>query len=240
MGIRKGYPFSRRAYKQGWGILSKSIFGLLGLGACAAKGIKDAVESNAISANNDTHNSTIPNIENKNKAPRISNGDTNDKKIISDNIANNDYRCLSVEEYIISGEYKSDYASASLSCFKRENGNPYYHIKIRIMQRDFVYVLKGEIMLIKLDNEDILEFKNMFESKSDTRRYGQLITLSYHISEEQINNISEHKITKMRVSFGSKYKNINVSASDLSMYISKSYTKIMDRLSKKPSIYEGF
>lgn len=216
MGTRKGYPFSRRAYKQGWGILSKSIFGLLGLGACAAKGIKDAVESNAISANNDTHNSTIPNI------------------------ANNDYRCLSVEEYIISGEYKSDYASASLSCFKRENGNPYYHIKIRIMQRDFVYVLKGEIMLIKLDNGDILEFKNMFESKSDTRRYGQLITLSYHISEEQINNISEHKITKMRVSFGSKYKNINVSASDLSMYISKSYTKIMDRLSKKPSIYEGF
>lgn len=48
MGTRKGYPFSRRAYKQGWGILSKSIFGLLGLGACAAKGIKDAVDSNAV------------------------------------------------------------------------------------------------------------------------------------------------------------------------------------------------
>nr|DAH35780.1 MAG TPA: hypothetical protein [Caudoviricetes sp.] len=46
MGTRKGYPFSRRQYKQGWGILSKSIFGLLGLGACAAKGIKDAVEDN--------------------------------------------------------------------------------------------------------------------------------------------------------------------------------------------------
>ena len=108
------------------------------------------------------------------------------------------------------------------------------------MQRDFAYVLKGEIMLIKLDNGDILEFNNMFESKSDTRKYGQLITLSYHISEEQINNISEHKVTKMRVSLGNKYKNINVSNSDLSMYISKSYLKIMDRLSKKPFIYDGF
>ena len=227
MGTRKGYPFSRRAYKQGWGILSKSIFGLLGLGAFVSPfDIRGALFLFSILGIVLLCVSLF--------------ADTNDKKIISDNIANNDYRCLSVEEYIISGEYKSDYASASLSCFKRENGNPYYHIKIRIMQRDFVYVLKGEIMLIKLDNGDILEFKNMFESKSDTRRYGQLITLSYHISEEQINNISEHKITKMRVSFGSKYKNINVSASDLSMYISKSYTKIMDRLSKKPSIYEGF
>lgn len=58
MGTRKGYPFSRRAYKQGWGILSKSIFGLLGLGACAAKGIKDVVESNAVSSVN--ANKTIP------------------------------------------------------------------------------------------------------------------------------------------------------------------------------------
>lgn len=240
MGTRKGYPFSRRAYKQGWGILSKSIFGLLGLGACAAKGIKDAVDSNAVSDNNNTRDSAIPNIETKNKVPRISNGNTNDKGIISDTITNDNYRCLSVAEYIISGEYKSDYTSASLSCLNRGNGSPYFQIKILIMQRDFAYVLKGEIMLIKLDNGDILEFNNMFESKSDTRKYGQLITLSYHISEEQINNISEHKVNKMRVSLGNKYKNINVSNSDLSMYISKSYLKIMDRLSKKPSIYDGF
>jgi hypothetical protein len=46
MGTRKGYPFSRRAHKQGLGFLTKSIIGLLGAGAYAADGIKKAVEDN--------------------------------------------------------------------------------------------------------------------------------------------------------------------------------------------------
>lgn len=53
MGARKGYPypFSRMAYKQVWGILSNTILGLLGLGVCAAKGIKNAVESSSTAVN---------------------------------------------------------------------------------------------------------------------------------------------------------------------------------------------
>jgi len=48
MGTRKDYPFPRRAYKQGCGILSNIVLACIGLGVCAAKGIKNAVESNAV------------------------------------------------------------------------------------------------------------------------------------------------------------------------------------------------
>ena len=44
----------------------------------------------------------------------------------------------------------------------------------------------------------------------------------------------------MRISVGNKYKDIDVSNYDLSMYILESYLKIKDRLSKETSIYEGF
>lgn len=47
MRTRKGYPFSRRAYKQGLGVLTNGIFGLLGLGAWAAESAARAAESNA-------------------------------------------------------------------------------------------------------------------------------------------------------------------------------------------------
>ena len=40
MGTRKGYPFSRRAYKQGWGIFITSLIVLFGIGLFAVKCIK--------------------------------------------------------------------------------------------------------------------------------------------------------------------------------------------------------
>lgn len=239
METRKGYPFSRRAYKQGWGILSKSIFGLLGLGACAAKGIKDVVESNAVSDNNNTRDSAIPNIETKNKVPNKSNNNENGKRITSDDIIDGNLRCLTIENYTISVGDDS-YYSAHLSCCKECDKRPHYYINIGIMQCNYVYAFKGELMLVKLNNGDIFEFKNILENKYKKRRFGVSIELSYFISEEQIKKLSENKITKMRISVGNKYKDIDVSNYDLSMYILESYLKIKDRLSKETSIYEGF
>jgi len=58
MGRRKGYPFSRRQQKQGMKIFTNTIFGLLGFGVCAAKGVKDAVEDS-------TYNESIVDKEGK-------------------------------------------------------------------------------------------------------------------------------------------------------------------------------
>lgn len=237
MGIRKGYPFSRRQYKQGWGILSNTIFGLLGFGVYAAKGIKYAVESNTVSVNNDRGKSINPNTKPNSNIPHKPNNNANDKGIISDTIIDGNLRCLSVGNYIISGYCKSNYIYARLSCCKDGNNIPYYYINIKFAQRDYVYVSKGELMLIKLDNGNVLEFKNILEKKS----IGKPITLSYFISEEQIKIVSERKITKIRISIGNKYKDIDVSSSDLSMYISKSYSKVKDRLQKGANpIYDNF
>lgn len=45
MGTRKGYPFSRRAYNQGWGILSNTIIVLLCIVVYAVKWILSVVPS---------------------------------------------------------------------------------------------------------------------------------------------------------------------------------------------------
>lgn len=45
MGARKGYPFSRMAYKQGWGILSSIIIVLLCIVVYAVKWIFSIVPS---------------------------------------------------------------------------------------------------------------------------------------------------------------------------------------------------
>ena len=101
-----------------------------------------------------------------------------------------------------------------------------------------MYVYKGELMLIKLENGEVIEFDNISEKESDI--IDESITLSYAISEEQINAISLSKIVKMRISVCSQYKDIDVSKIDLSRYITNVYSAMNDRLSKSSSIYENF
>lgn len=385
MGTRKGYPFSRRQYKQGWGILSKSIFGLLGLGVCTAKGIKNAVESNAVSSVN--ANKTIPgeidsqkdvwenffgiNLKESPNELWVENGFENtDGKIIrkylycgeadvyfnhieatvvNDNQTNflfrgdyklisaidiyfiiedkvmsrknfdvvaaskevrclfdsvydriewkndefyiemsrdietgdielivlspfynggyfkrkedvhqvpNEYernhydekikidtiidggRCLVSENLALGIDDESNYIYAHLFCYKEGGITPNFLLNIDIVKNSYIYVSKGELMLIKLENGEVIEFDNISEKESDI--IDESITLSYAISEEQINAISLSKIVKMRISVCSQYKDIDVSKIDLSRYITNVYSAMNDRLSKSSSIYENF
>lgn len=385
MGTRKGYPFSRRQYKQGWGILSNTILGLFGLGVCAAKGIKNAVESNAVS--NVESNKTIPSgIDSQNDAwenffginlkesPNelwVENGFENtDGKIIrkylycgeadvyfnhieatvvNDNQTNflfrgdyklisaidiyfiiedkvmsrknfdvvaaskevrnifdsiydriewkndsvyiemsrdietgdielivlapfyngdffkqkeetyessNEYECkhydenITIDTIIDGGRYlvsenlalciygESNYIYTHLSCCKEGNRNAAFFIGIDITNNSYMYASEGELMLIKLENGDILEFYNISQKESDIE--DESITLTYVISEEQIEAISLDKIAKIRISVCSEYIDIDVSKIDLSRYITNVYSAMNNRLSNNNSIYDNF
>lgn len=381
MGTRKGDPFSRRAYNQGWGILSKSILGLLGLGVCAARGIKSTVENNSVSSVNankiissgiDSQNDVWENFFgiNLKESPNelwVENGFENtDGKIIrkylycgeadvyfnhieatvvNDNQTNflfrGDYKLISainiyfiIEDKVMSrknfdvvtaskevrnifdsvydriewkndsvymemsrdietgdielivlapfyngdffkrkeetGEYEckhydekitidtivdggrylvsenlalciygeSNYIYTHLSCCKEGNRNTAFFIGIDITNNSYMHVSKGELMLIKLENGEILEFDNISEKESDIE--DEFITLAYVVSEEQIDAILLSKIVKIRISVCSEYIDIDVSKIDVARYITNMYFAMNNRLSKNNSIYDNF
>lgn len=132
-------------------------------------------------------------------------------------------------------------AAISLDLWKL-NDLENYNICIYIFSD--VNVDKGNSLLLKLDNDDVIELKA--KSKSETIKNWvftvlQTITFTnYSITEEQIKQIIEHNVVKVRVETAIDFFDGKVYGNKFSKTIANDYKLIKKALEKDISVYDNF
>ena len=107
-----------------------------------------------------------------------------------------------------------------------------------------VNIDEGASLLLKLDNNDIIELKA--QSKSETIKNWvftvlQTITFTnYAVTEEQIKQIIEHKVLKVRVETSIDHFDGKVYGNKFSKTIANDYKLIKKALEKEISVYDNF
>lgn len=103
---------------------------------------------------------------------------------------------------------------------------------------------KGAKLLLKLDNDEIMELSSNDKASSTYvgNAFAQILVsfVSYDLTTEQLKKIMTHNVVKLRVETFSGFLNGKVYGKKFSKAISSDYKEIQKALSKKNSLYEGF
>ena len=169
----------------------------------------------------------------------------NENNVITDNTsADGNVRYIGVKDLTlyqdISNDYKINSAILLFSCTKYKEEEPLFTLSVSITQNHYMIVRKGRKMLIKLDNDKVIELENKEDKESEYETYGKMIMLSYKIPVEYIKEIQSQKILKMRIDTEEGYMDLRLGNNDVAAYISNGYESMIGRLSKSKNIYDGF
>lgn len=152
------------------------------------------------------------------------------------------YRIIQTERTHHIFPYKRNLTDAAISLDVVEYGKKDYSICIYLFADLNIY--KGSKLLLKLDNDEIVELEADLDSETVRNLIFttvQIITFtSYKVTEEQIHKIIENNVVKVRMETSYDYFDAKVYKDKFSKTIYKDYLLIEDALQEEISIYDNF
>ena len=154
------------------------------------------------------------------------------QKLAVDKVENDGRRILISQDYtfyrdVITG----DYADFNLSC-TAVDGKKSFYIYFNICDKyKSVRIDKGKKLLIKLENDSILELSNNLSFSKNS---------SYSLSEEQIEKIVNGKVVKIRIDRNVDMIDKEIKKNKFSKRVKEAYNAIIVALQTKKDIYTDF
>lgn len=152
------------------------------------------------------------------------------------------YRIIQTERTPHIFPYKRNLTDAAISLDVVEYGKKDYSICIYLFAD--LNIDKGSKLLLKLDNEEIIELEADLDSETIRNvifTTVQIITFTnYKVTEEQIHKIIENNVIKVRMETSYDYFDAKVYKNKFSKTIYNNYLLIEDALQEEISIYDNF
>lgn len=164
------------------------------------------------------------------------------KEKIKINHMKDGYRIIQTERTHHVFPYKRNLTDAAISLDVIEYGKKDYSICVYLF--DDLNIYKGSKLLLKLDNDEIIELESNLDSKTVRNvifTVVQTITFtSYMVTEEQIHKIIENNVVKVRMETSYDYFDAKVYKNKFSRTIENDYILIENALQEEISIYDNF
>ena len=124
--------------------------------------------------------------------------------VLSDEIKNDGSRVIVSQYYSVFSALVTA-STFTLDCITTKATQPQYFLHLYLNMGD-ILVEGGKALLLKLDNNEVIELKSLEESKyeiSDSNR--RIVDASYPIEESMLKKIMERSIVKIRIEYNGGY-----------------------------------
>lgn len=164
--------------------------------------------------------------------------------IASDNIDTEGWRTIFSKAENIYSTFNTG-AGGQLEALVSPSGDVTYFFRICFNEGKFTMV-EGSLLLLKLGDGSTMELHSNHIGPSDytynVTKYGTVYYVwpIYEITEEQIHQIADFDVTKIRVQFDGGTVDRDIKKGKLSKLFSKAYPAIKSALTQTKSVYDNF
>lgn len=155
-------------------------------------------------------------------------------------------RIILTEEFRIYDYKLTSCGFARLNCVIDSNGEENYFLGLTLNEGIMTFN-KGRKLLLKFQDDSIMELENIEEIELTDNKLEQSLSHSFYlvypeypVTKEQIQNIINNEIVKIRIENNSEYFDRNIKKNKFSKGIKSAYEDIQEKKLTKKDIYEGF